>query len=56
MLSGFKAPSSDQGTDEVPGGAQSELYIMASVVGETNQVNFKVCIMSTICRGVLNLF
>ena len=28
----------------------------ASVVGETNQVNFKVCIVNTICRGVLNLF
>ena len=28
----------------------------ASVVGETNQVNFKVCIVSTICRGVLNFF
>ena len=53
---GLYAPSSDQGTDKVPRGAQAGLYIRASVVGETNEVNFKVCIMSTICRGVLNLF
>ena len=66
MLGGFKPLDSKllcqireqtkfQGGGGGGGGVLNPDYT-ASVVGEKNQVNFKVCIVSTICRGVLNLF
>ena len=56
MLSGFK-PLDTKLLRQIreqtmfQGGLNSDYT--ANVVGETNQVNFKVCIVSTICRGVL---
>ena len=51
---GLYAHLSDQGTYEGGGGLNPDYT--ASVLGETKQINFKVCIVSTICRGVFNLF
>ena len=56
MLSGFKPLDSKllrqiREHTKFKGGLNPDYT--ASVVGKTNQVNFKVCIVSTICWGVL---
>ena len=63
MLGGFKPLYStllrhirEQTKFQGGGGLNPDYTARLSVVGETNQVSFKVCIVSTICRGILNLF
>ena len=56
MLSGFKPLDSKllrQIREQTKFKGRLNPDYTASVVGETNQVNFKVCIVITICRGVL---
>ena len=63
MLGGFKPLDSklllqirEQTKFQGGGGGGLNPDYTVSVVEETNPVNFKVCIVSTICRGVLKLF